>query len=293
MKQDIKTLQLYHLEKVHYLKNEVLILPVALLFDKININKHWRNRFYSLFLFKEAKGSAIIDDHLYELKKDSLLFLNYNQVYYFNPSLAPQGYAILFTKSFYNHVYTGNKLIRNDTAMAEMPQMIDLDASSVAEFWQQFYIIRKEYDRNRMFAKEIICMQLKILILRCIRASKIIKEHSLPADHKKEIVARFSELVNQFYKEMKTTAPYAEKLNLSPNYLNMLIKQHLALSAGQFIKNRVILEAERLLLHTHLSVTEISYELGFSDNSHFGKYFKSATNKSPKIFRIENKIQKS
>lgn len=293
MKQDIKTLQLYHLEKVHYLKNEVLILPVSLLFDKININKHWRNRFYSLFLFKEAKGSAIIDDHWYELKKDSLLFLNYNQVYYFNPSLAPQGYAILFTKSFYNHVYTGNKLIRNDTAMAEMPQMIDLDASSVAEFWQQFYIIRKEYGRNRMFAKEMICMQLKTLILRCIRASKIIKEHSLPADHKKEIVARFSELVNQFYKEMKTTAPYAEKLNLSPNYLNMLIKQHLALSAGQFIKNRVILEAERLLLHTHLSVTEISYELGFSDNSHFGKYFKSATNKSPKIFRIENKIQKS
>ncbi|SHE46565.1 helix-turn-helix domain-containing protein [Chryseobacterium takakiae] len=293
MKQDIKTLQLYHLEKVHYLKNEVLILPVSLLFDKININKHWRNRFYSIFLFKEAKGSAIIDDHLYELKKDSLLFLNYNQVYYFNLSLAPQGYAILFTKSFYNHVYTGNKLIRNDTAMAEMPQMIDLDASSVAEFWQQFYIIRKEYGRNRMFAKEMICMQLKTLILRCIRASKIIKKHSLPADHKKEIVARFSELVNQFYKEMKTTAPYAEKLNLSPNYLNMLIKQHLALSAGQFIKNRVILEAERLLLHTHLSVTEISYELGFSDNSHFGKYFKSATNKSPKIFRIENKIQKS
>lgn len=293
MKQDIKTLQLYHLEKVHYLKNEVLILPVSLLFDKININKHWRNRFYSIFLFKEAKGSAIIDDHLYELKKDSLLFLNYNQVYYFNPSLAPQGYAILFTKSFYNHVYTGNKLIRNDTAMAEMPQMIDLDASSVAEFWQQFYIIRKEYGRNRMFAKEMICMQLKTLILRCIRASKIIKKHSLPADHKKEIVARFSELVNQFYKELKTTAPYAEKLNLSPNYLNMLIKQHLALSAGQFIKNRVILEAERLLLHTHLSVTEISYELGFSDNSHFGKYFKSATNKSPKIFRIENKIQKS
>lgn len=293
MEHNIKTLQLYHLEKVHHLKNEVLILPVAQFFSRININKHWRNRFYSLFLFKEADGSLIIDDRLYELKKDRLVFLNYNQVYYFNPLSSPEGYAVLFTKSFYNHVYTGNKLIRSDTAMAEMPQMIDLNASSVAEFWQQFYVIRKEYGRNRIFTKEIICMQLKILILRCIRVSKMIKESSLPADHKKEIVARFSELVNQFYKELKTTAPYAEKLSLSPNYLNTLIKRHLAISAGQFIKNRVVLEAERLLLHTHLSVTEISYELGFTDNSHFGKYFKSATNKSPKIYRTENKIQKS
>lgn len=293
MKQDIKTLQLYHLEKVHYLKNEVLVIPVAQLLDRIDVKKHWRNRFYSIFIFKEANGSVIIDDMLYELKKDRMVFLNYNEVYYFTPSVEPEGYAVLFTKSFYNHVYTGNKLIRSDTAMAEMPQVIDLNNTSVAEFWQQFYLIRKEYGRKRLFTKEIICMQLKIFILRYIRAAKMMKERKLPADHKKEIVTKFSELVNKFYKELKTTAPYAEKLNLSPNYLNTLVKQHLALSAGQFIKNRVILEAERLLLHTNLSVTEISYELGFTDNSHFGKYFKSLTNKSPKIYRTENKIQKS
>lgn len=293
MKQDIKTLQLYHLEKGHYLKNEILVIPVAQLFDRIDVKKHWRNRFYSIFIFKEANGSVIIDDMLYELKKDRMVFLNYNEVYYFTPSVEAEGYAVLFTKSFYNHVYTGNKLIRSDTAMAEMPQVIDLNNTSVAEFWQQFYLIRKEYGRKRLFTKEIICMQLKIFILRYIRAAKMMKQRRLPADHKKEIVTKFSELVNKFYKELKTTAPYAEKLNLSPNYLNTLVKQHLALSAGQFIKNRVILEAERLLLHTNLSVTEISYELGFTDNSHFGKYFKSLTNKSPKIYRTENKIQKS
>lgn len=293
MKQYIKTLQLHHLEKVHHLKNEVVIIPIDQLFNRINANKHYRNRFYSLLLFKNADGSVVIDDQLHDLKKNRMVFLNYNQVYYFNTLDIPEGYALLFTKSFYNYIYTGNKLIRNDTVMAEMPQTIDLNASSAAEFWQNFYSIRKEYGRNRSFSKEIICMQLKIFILRCIRTSKTIKGISLPADHKKEIVEKFSELVNQFYKEFKTTAPYAKKLNLTPNYLNTLIKQQLAVSAGNFIKNRVILEAERLLLHTHLSVTEISYELGFTDNSHFGKYFKSSTGKSPKIFRTENKIQKS
>ncbi len=293
MKQDIKTLQLHHLEKVHHLKNEVLIIPIAQLFDRIDANKHWRNRFYTLFLFKDTGGSVIIDDQLYEIKKDCLVFINYNQAYSFNFLSGAKGYAVLFTKSFYNYVYTGNKLIRSDTAMAEMPQIIDLNVSSVAEFWQNFYIIRKEYGRNRLFTKEMICMQLKIFILRCIRASKMKQGRNSPADHKRQVVEKFSELVDQHYKEFKTTAPYAEKLHLTPNYLNTLIKQYLALSAGQFIKNRVILEAERLLLHTNLSVTEISYELGFTDNSHFGKYFKSVTAKSPKMYRTQNKIQKS
>ncbi|MFY7814146.1 MAG: helix-turn-helix domain-containing protein, partial [Chryseobacterium taeanense] len=93
------------------------------------------------------------------------------------------------------------------------------------------------------------------------------------------------------YKQFKTTAPYADMLNLSPNYLNTLIKEQLALSAGRFIKNRVILEAERLLLHTTLSVTEISYELGFTDNSHFGKYFKSVKNTSPNAYRNRKALE--
>ncbi|SEM28908.1 AraC-type DNA-binding protein [Chryseobacterium taichungense] len=283
-------LQLHHLEKVHPLKNDLLILPITEFFSRFDLQKHWRNRFYAIFLFKTGSGSLVIDDQLYELGKDRLFFLNYNQVFYFNPLSEPEGYAVLFTKSFYNHVYTGNKLIRSDTALAEMPQHIELSTSSKHEFWQNLYNIKKEYSKNRMFNREIICMQLKIFILRVIRASKLIKEHHLPADHKREVVEKFSELVNQFYKEYKTTAPYAAKLNLTPNYLNTLVKEQLALSAGRFIKNRVILEAERLLLHTTLSVTEISYELGFSDNSHFGKYFKAAHNRSPNSYRTQKSL---
>jgi AraC-like DNA-binding protein len=57
------------------------------------------------------------------------------------------------------------------------------------------------------------------------------------------------------------------------------------MSAEQFIRERVVLEAERLLLNTPLSVTEIAYELGFSDKSHFGKYFRKTTGESPARFR--------
>lgn len=290
LEQNIKTLQLHHLEKEHALKNEMLMVPIARFFGKIKTQKPLRNRFYAVFLFKDATGSVVIDDQIYDIKKERFFFLNYNQVYQFSPSSEPEGYVLLFTKSFYNYVYTGNKLIRSDTALATMPQTIDVKASSRNEYWQNFEAIRKEYLRNTLFSKEIICMQLKIFILRFIRAAKTTKTRRIATDHKKEIAEKFSELVNQHYKQFKTTAPYAEMLNLTPNYLNTLIKDQLALSAGRFIKNRVILEAERLLLHTTLSVTEISYELGFTDNSHFGKYFKSVNHMSPQLYRNQKAL---
>lgn len=106
-------------------------------------------------------------------------------------------------------------------------------------------------------------------------------------DHKKKLVDDFNDLVNLHYKELKTTSKYAEKLNINPSYLNTLVKEILDITAGQVIKNRIILEAERLLLHTSLSIIEISYELGFNDNSHFGKYFKSVRGVSPNNFRID------
>ena len=78
---------------------------------------------------------------------------------------------------------------------------------------------------------------------------------------------------------------YAAQLSVTPNYLNAVVKEYLGKPAGNVIKNRIVLEAKRLLSHTTLSVRQISLELGFSDNSHFGKYFKNSTGQTPETFR--------
>lgn len=247
--------------------------------------RHFTNRFYTILYFQKAGGSVTIDDQTYQLRGDRIFFLNYNQVYHLNPETAARGFVILFTKSFYNHLYTGNKLIKSETVLNDVPVFIDLKAGSRKEHAHAFEEILKEYRKNVLFSTEIICLHLKIYMLKYLRTASSGPSTLLLPDHKKEMVQNFSELVDRHYKEHKTTAPYAEKLNFTANYLNTLVKSQLGISAGTLIKNRIILEAERLLLHTTLSVTEISYELGFSDNSHFGKYFKSVNGISPKSYR--------
>ena len=270
------------------MRNEFQIMSFTQFREKLQQepNLHFNNKFYTVLLFNDASGSIVIDDLQFDVQPQKFFFINYNQVYHFTDSQDMEGNVLMFTKSFYNYVYTGNKKIKSDSALNDVAPFIIASDENLTDLTQTFEELRNEYSKSKLLRKEIICLLLKVFVLKYIRNSN--KKHRISKfiDHKKQIVEDFSNLVNQHYKELKTTSQYAQKLNFSPNYLNALIKESLDISAGQFIKNRVILEAERLLLHTSLSVTEISYELGFDDNSHFGKYFKSATKYSPKQYRL-------
>jgi len=264
------------------------MMPFSVFNGKLQSGLHYKNKFYSLLLFENAHGSIIIDDREFELKSLTFFFINYNQVYYFKDHESNEGEVILFTKSFYNHVYTGNKIIKSDTALHNVSPFISLKSENILDIKQTFKELQSEYQSHRQSRKEILCLLLKVFVLKYIRNSSKKDLINRSVDHKKKLVDDFNDLVNLHYKELKTTSRYAEKLNINPSYLNTLVKEILDITAGQVIKNRIILEAERLLLHSSLSIIEISYELGFNDNSHFGKYFKSARDVSPNKFRTDH-----
>lgn len=73
----------------------------------------------------------------------------------------------------------------------------------------------------------------------------------------------------------------AEHLNLSREQTHRKIKQFTSLSTGKFIRYIRILKAYSYLLEGNLSVSEISYKVGFEDPSYFNKCFREETGISP------------
>ena len=57
----------------------------------------------------------------------------------------------------------------------------------------------------------------------------------------------------------------------------------------QFVNEYRVVHASKLLAETSLSITEVSFESGFNNFSHFNKSFKSFTGKSPSAYRKEFK----
>ncbi|UII22567.1 AraC family transcriptional regulator [Fulvivirga ligni] len=57
----------------------------------------------------------------------------------------------------------------------------------------------------------------------------------------------------------------------------------------QFVNEYRLVHASKLLSESHTSITEISFECGFNNFSHFNKQFKAFTGKSPSKYRSELK----
>lgn len=94
-------------------------------------------------------------------------------------------------------------------------------------------------------------------------------------------VREFMQLVHQHHRRERAVAFYADKLFISPKYLTLLVREHTGRTAAEIIDQHVLLEAKNLLRFSGKNVQQVAYELNFSTQSSFGKFFKNLTGMSP------------
>ncbi|MHA6697921.1 AraC family transcriptional regulator [Chryseobacterium sp. A301] len=258
--------------------------------DAEHLSKSHRHNFYTFIFTLKGHGSHVIDFEEYELNAGRLFFINYDQIHSWNIQGDLKGYVILFSRSFYNLIYTGNESIKSDSALDNLPSYIDVAPEEMGSWTVLFESIYYEFLKGQEFSNEIICLFLKACVLKIQQSPEQSNYRNNKTDHKSALVQEFVLLVGQHFRELKLTKDYAKLLSITPNYLNAVVKEVLGKAAGTLIKNRTVLEAKRLLAHSNLSVRQVSLELGFSDNSHFGKYFRNEVGSTPVEFRNHSKV---
>ncbi len=90
----------------------------------------------------------------------------------------------------------------------------------------------------------------------------------------------FKLVVETHLTEQPSINMIAEKLALTTNSLYRIVKEFSGTSTKDFITNRLMIEAQRKLHYSNLSVKELAYELGFNDPDYFSRLFKKCTGKS-------------
>lgn len=105
------------------------------------------------------------------------------------------------------------------------------------------------------------------------------------SDRYVSVTLRFKRLLETLYVTEKRPAEYALRLNLSRVYLNEAVKTTTGMSIGKYIRNYIIMNAKRLLVHTSLNINEVALKLGYEDSSYFQRMFKKETRITPSEFR--------
>ncbi|MDD3723722.1 MAG: AraC family transcriptional regulator [Lutibacter sp.] len=97
-------------------------------------------------------------------------------------------------------------------------------------------------------------------------------------------------IVDMVYNEetnvnVKSSVYLSEKLKRSYGYLSSLFSEVTYTSIENFIILQKIEYTKQLILNTELSLTEISFKLGYSSVAHLSNQFKNTTGITPSAFR--------
>jgi AraC-like DNA-binding protein len=106
-----------------------------------------------------------------------------------------------------------------------------------------------------------------------------------PAAPHSEAFLRFREAVERQFSPTRRVGDYARELGYAPRTLTRATLASSGVGVKAFIDRRVILEAQRLLVHSETPVVQIASQLGFEDPSNFVKFFAQRTGATPAAFR--------
>jgi AraC-like DNA-binding protein len=245
-----------------------------------------KHTFYHLVLFTKGGGTHSIDFKTFEVTPYQIYFMIPGQVHSWNFEGDADGYVIHFSLPFFQSFLLKNEYLDQfsffsgniDDAVIQIQPPLQQKVINLFE-----EIITESENPGRMGIDLVRALMLQaFIVISRINADN--KEKQLPP-YNYTLLKTFQKLIEKNFATLKLPRDYAELLYITPNHLNALCNDLLGISAGELIRNRILLEAKRLLINLNLTIAEIGYQLNFSDNSYFTKFFKKYTGLTPEEFR--------
>ncbi|WP_342131755.1 helix-turn-helix domain-containing protein [Hydrogenophaga sp. OTU3427] len=139
---------------------------------------------------------------------------------------------------------------------------------------------------GQVAASMSLLMALMVQIDRLCQMSDVqAPQAGQPSSRKARQIERFRGLVDQHFRVQRSVPFYAGALSITAGQLTRLCRECLGLSSLDVINARILHEAQRELVYTHLPVKQLAADLGFEDDAYFSRFFRKHTGLSPKAFR--------
>lgn len=237
-------------------------------------NKKGQAPFEMLWMTRGA-GQLCVDQQVYELSPVVVYFLCPGQLQALTSDTPLEGYYLSFSPDFYygalpetpSSSWEGPHDYWTETIM---PLDEDIE-QPVREILGQLYQGGMHYDSQ---TAELVKSLFRALVLYLSRKQRA-KDCPGTLTRDTDLVRQFMHLLRKNVQHKKRVSDYARDLYVTPGYLNQVIKKVSGYTASHHIQQYIILQAKRQALHGKASMKEVAYDLGFSDVSHFSKFFKN------------------
>lgn len=256
--------------------------------DLINSDTY-KSYIKALYVPKDYK--IRVDFNFYTTQQPTLFFISPNQHLDIESFGIESGYFVFYNRDFYciqihDEEVACDGILFNNIHNIPSIELVKEQAVFVDYLFSQ---MEDEFTLNDTSLEEMIRTYLKQLLIKATRLWK--KQHLgkevQQQNNDLDFFRKFTILVDAHYKEKHTVADYADLLFMASKTITHKFKRLNLPQPNEIIKNRIVLEAKRLLVHTTMTAKEIAYDLGYEDPAYFSRLFMVKTGESPSAFRTK------
>ena len=238
----------------------------------------------SVLWFESGRNSLVVDGASYTFRKNNVCFLT--EFHQIKTSRVGNIRFLRFNKPFYC-------VIENDVEVgcrgalffgASHLPVIEIPPDELEKFdilWRMFTMEMQSADNLQI---EMLQTMLKRYLILCTRIYKA--QSNFPkTEEDSDVVREFNYLVENHFRTRHTVAEYAELMNKSPKTISNIFSKMNTKTPLQYIQDRILLEAKRLLHHSGMQVQEVAYTVGFDSVQTFSRFFRKKQGISPSAFK--------
>lgn len=239
--------------------------------------EHHRHDFFEILWATSSSNSLhYIDFQPQPIEADTMCLMAPGQAHAFSGPL-PSGCYISFSVDFFSGI------VEPELTILFNPFTnccIQIPVESVPGFKLLTELMFLEHRQNSDF--QILQTYLKAFLLNIARLHQ---KERFSFDKNGQRMSVLFELIENYFKTERHVKFYASALGVTPKRLNEILHEKLGVTLTRILHSRLILQAKREIAYGRKSLKEISFELGFSDQSYFSRFFKNQTGLMPMEFR--------
>ena len=242
-----------------------------------------RHTYFEIVWVMQGKGFHTIDFEKYEFSGPCLFLLHPKNIHSITKQGESQGGVLKFNTNFFYGDNDENDFILKYGVFDGIDKLpvINLTDEETDIIKSLFDRMLQEYKSDTAFAATSLVAYLKIFLLEIFEIKKKHVEKSCFQQVDFIRYRKFLHLLDINFKTHQNVSFYADHLKVSSRTLGSLVKKFTGNSSQDLIKERLLLEAKRLLFYGEHSVKEVAYILNFQDAAYFNRFFSKNTATTP------------
>ena len=249
--------------------------------------------YYDITFVTEGEGRFSIDNQTNEATSRDVFFSKPGEIRNWDTRHIVNGYALIFEDEFLSSLFKDSLFVQHLSFFqsGKPSSKLRLPDELYMRILQILRNIKTEidtYKQNDVYVLRALLYEVLMLLDR--EYKKVNMEEETTSKEVGNIhINKFMKLVESHLTEQHSVQYYADKLCITPNYLNEIVTSTKGISAKQYIRNKVMDEAQRLLTYTDFPISDIAFELHFSTVSYFIRSFRQYTGTTPLLYRRTHK----